>query len=341
MLHQFNASFQYEPFQTWLFEVSLSGARGRDLASLNMNQNQLPFQAALDGKIAQTDRKFPKINAPVYVGKSFATSSYNAVNFKVEKRYSAGLNFLANYTIQKNIESNGAGPCAYSQSAGSSVALDPYNMWRERAVAPIDVAQILIVNYGYELPWGPGKRWLSGRGAVSKILGGWQVNGITSLRSGFPSDVGTNVLPPLYGFFNVPDRVIGQSVQVQDGRGPDHFFNPNAFTVPGTTPSKSGTPVQLYGNSGRYVLRGPGSVNFDFSIFKEAAITERYKMQFRSEFFNLTNTPTFFLPAASNLALTCVGPPGSACNRGNPNFGLLANGTATGRQIQFGLKFLF
>ncbi len=69
--------------------------------------------------------------------------------------------------------------------------------------------------------------------------------------------------------------------------------------------------------------------------------TERHFLQLRAEFFNATNTPTFFLPAASNSALTCIGPAGKACNAGNPNFGKLSTGTATGRQIQFGLKYYF
>ncbi len=63
--------------------------------------------------------------------------------------------------------------------------------------------------------------------------------------------------------------------------------------------------------------------------------------QFRAEFFNLTNTPTFLLPSASSNNLTCIGAAGAACNAGNPNFGKISNGTATGRQIQFELKFLF
>jgi hypothetical protein len=68
---------------------------------------------------------------------------------------------------------------------------------------------------------------------------------------------------------------------------------------------------------------------------------ERFAVQFRAEFFNLTNTPTFFLPAASSPTLTCIGTPGSACNANNPSFGKLTSGTATGRQIQFGLKLYF
>jgi hypothetical protein len=69
--------------------------------------------------------------------------------------------------------------------------------------------------------------------------------------------------------------------------------------------------------------------------------TERHFLQLRAEFFNAANTPTFFLPAASNSALTCIGPAGKACNARNPNFGKLSTGTANGRQIQFGLKYYF
>ena len=77
--------------------------------------------------------------------------------------------------------------------------------------------------------------------------------------------------------------------------------------------------------------RGPGSVNTDFSLFKFFPFRERYKLQFRAEAFNLTNTPTFFLPSATNAALTI----------GNGNFGKLTSSSATGRQLQFALKLLF
>ncbi len=70
-------------------------------------------------------------------------------------------------------------------------------------------------------------------------------------------------------------------------------------------------------------------------------MTERTRLQIRAEFFNPTNTPTFFLPSASNVTLTCIGPAGAACNAANPEFGKLSNGRATGRQIQMGLKLFF
>ena len=79
------------------------------------------------------------------------------------------------------------------------------------------------------------------------------------------------------------------------------------------------------------VGRGPGSFNTDFSLFKTFAIKERFRVQFRAEAFNLTNTPTFFLPSATNAALTL----------GGATFGKLTSSSATGRQLQFGLKLLF
>jgi hypothetical protein len=340
-LQQFNLSFQYEPFATWLFEISLSAARGRNLASAFINKNQVPFEFALDGRNTQLHRPFPNINGTIPSVFSIATSSYEAANLKVEKRYSQGLNFLANYTIQKNIENNGTGPSAYTQNGGTSIVLDSHNLWRERAVAPIDVSQIFVLSYGYELPLGTGKRWFGDRGVLPQLFGGWQVNGITSLRGGFPTDIRTNRLPPVFNTFNVPDRVPGEPIQIQNKRGVDSFFNPNAFRVPGSTLSNTGAQIQLFGNAARRVARGPGSVNFDFSVFKETLIREDYRLQFRAEFFNLTNTPTFFLPSASNRTLTCIGPAGAPCNAGNEEFGKLSNGTATGRQIQFGLKLLF
>ena len=148
-------------------------------------------------------------------------------------------------------------------------------------------------------------------------------------------------LAPIFNTFNMPDRVPGQNTLVDNNRGVDNYFNPSAFKVPGTTRSATGAAIQLLGDSARRVVRGPGSVNFDFSLFKETRVTERKSVQFRAEFFNLTNTPTFFLPSASNRNMTCIGPAGAPCNAGNTEFGKLSNGTATGRQIQFGLKFLF
>jgi hypothetical protein len=303
-----------------------------------INVNQLPFSAALSGHNTQADRPFPNINGTVIPVFSNGTNDYNAFNFRIDKRYSNGIALLVNYTIQRNLEARGSGPDSYTQN-GTSIAMDTYNLAREKSVAPIDVPQILSAAGGYALPFGPGRVWLS-HGLAGKLIGGWQLNGILTLRGGFPTNIRTNVIPPIFNTFNVPDAVAGQPL-VLSNHSVDGYFNPAAWTVPGTTPSVTGAPIQLFGTAAQRAARGPGSENVDGSIFKNFNFTERHYLQFRAELFNATNTPTFFLPAASSSALTCMGPAGRACNAGNPNFGKLSTGTATGRQIQFGLKYYF
>ena len=338
MVHQYNFNIQYQITDSLVLATSYSGLLGRDLSSMFINVNQLPFSAALQGRNTQADRPFPNINGTVIPVFSNGSNNYNAVNFRVEKRYSQGFAFLVNYTIQKNLEARGSGPDSYTQN-GTSIAMDTYNLAREKSVAPIDVPQFFSASGGYALPFGPGRHWLS-NGLAGKIIGGWQLNAILTLRGGFPTNIRYNVVPPIFNTFNVPDGVAGQSL-VLSNHGVDGYFNPNAWTVPGTVPSVTGAPIPLFGTAAQRAARGPGSKNADASVFKNFSFTERRYLEFRAEFFNATNTPTFFLPAASNSSLTCMGTAGKPCNSGNPNFGKLSNGTATGRQIQFGLKLYF
>ena len=338
-LHQANVSLQYQPSSTWLFQVDLSAARGFDLASAFINLNQVSFAQALAGQTTQAQRPFPNINNAVLDVASIGNSRYNAANVKVEKRYSYGLTMLVNYSWQKNIETRGTGPSSYTQ-IGNSQALDSTDLAREESVAPLDITHVFSATWGYELPWGQGRRWLA-TGLLGKIVGGWQINGIGTLHGGFPTDIFASVQASVFNSFNVPDRVLGQSTTVANP-GPDAWFNGAAFSVPGKTVSSTGAVLQDIGNSSRRVARGPGLANLDFSIFRELLFKERFRFQFRGEFFNLTNTPAFLLPSANDSTLTCIGTgPGAACNSANSNFGKLSDGSATGRQIQFGLKFLF
>ncbi len=333
--HQFNLSFQYEPLRNWLLAVTLSGARGKDLTSGVFMKNSIPFEQVLEGRTGQMDRPFPHVNGSIYYSGSMGSNNYHAANFKVEKRFSMGLTFLANYTISKNIENMGF-ITNFNQFA-TVIMLDSYHPEREKAVSPLDIPQVFVTSYAYEMPWGAGRPWLN-TGVASKILGGWSIGGITTLRGGFPAEIRTNVIPPVYGSWNLPDRVSGVSMYLD--KGPDGYLNPDAFRVPGTVLSQKGAQVQLFGNSGRGTIRGPGSVNFDFSVLKDVNLTERYRLQFRSEFFNLTNTPTFTLATPGATSMTCRGTPGGACT-GNKDFGTMSSASATGRQIQFGLKLLF
>jgi hypothetical protein len=327
-LQQWNYSLQYEIANSWLVEAAYSGAKGTHLGARN-NLGQVPFEFALDGRNTQAFRSAPKINGTGGISAGDANNKYQAVSFKLEKRYSKGFNFLVNYTISKNLETNGSGDSSYAQNGNTSLPLYAYDRRRDNGPAPLDIPQRFVASYAYELPLGKGKALLNRGGVVDKLAGGWQVNGITTLRGGFPTDIRVAVVPPTFATFNVPDRVAG--VDMYAHQGVDQYFNPAAFRVPGTVLSRTGAAIQMFGDSARHVARGPGSVNSDLSIFKNTRITEQTLIQFRTEMFNITNTPTFFLASANTAPLTV----------GSPAFGKLTNGTAVGRQIQFGLKLIF
>ena len=106
------------------------------------------------------------------------------------------------------------------------------------------------------------------------------------------------------------------SGKIDDG-DPSRWFDTSAFVSP---------PALTYGNAGRNILYGPGRTNLDFSIFKDFRITEKYRVQFRTEFFNLTNTPQFDLPNATI---------------GTSSAGTISGIVGIPRQIQFGLKVVF
>jgi hypothetical protein len=136
----------------------------------------------------------------------------------------------------------------------------------------------------------------SGPLALQLLLGGWQLGGITTLQSGNPFT--PNVANPRInagpGGAVRPDR-IGSGELSGDQQSIQRWFDKTAFLVQGT----GGTDPYHFGNSGRNILRGPRMVNFDVSVAKTFALTERVALEFRGEFFNFFNTPRFLLPNRS------------------------------------------
>ena len=202
-------------------------------------------------------------------------------------------------------------------------------MWgRNKALAGFDRPHNLQGYAVYDLPFGRGKQWLS-NGVAAAVTGGWQINTILSRTSGIPFTVatsGSSVNAP--GNTQTADQVL-PTVKILGGHGPGQpYFDPNAF-VPVT--------AVRFGNSGRDILRGPGLFNTDLGLFRTFAITERFKLQFRAEAFNISNTPQFGLPAATV----------SSATRNSDGSIKALNGyteitSASGeRQLRFALKFYF
>ena len=155
-------------------------------------------------------------------------------------------------------------------------------------VRTADRTHVFVQSYIYELPFGPGRRWLQS-GPGKWIMSGWQVNGVLSCQTGAPLNItfsSTTLNAP--GNTNRPNVSARPSIFGGVGTvGP--WFDISTFSAP---------PTATFGNVGRNVLSGPGLVNIDLSVFRKFVITERMRMEFRFESFNFTNTPHFNNPGA-------------------------------------------
>jgi hypothetical protein len=328
MLQQFNLSLQYEFFAHLLIEASYSGARGVHW-NQRLDVNQEPFQYALEGISTQANRPFSFINSAIGIDTANVSNWYNAFVLRVEHRFSKGLQLLANYTTAHATDSGNAGLSTFNNQ-GNTRAMDPYRLRLERGLSPLDIPQRLSIGGDFELPIGKGRPISIHQSWLNQAIGGWQINGILSAQSGLPTDVLVSQLPPVFADSNRPNVVLGQSTLMPHPTF-NQYFNPAAFAIPPKVVNTKGALVQSYGDASRMVLRGPGSVNVDYSLFKDIRIDEKRKLQFRAEAFNLTNTPAFQLPSARSAQLTV----------GNPQFGQLAGSQTVGRQLQFGLKLMW
>jgi hypothetical protein len=236
--------------------------------------------------------------------------NYNALLWKVEKRFSKGLTFRSAFTWAHTIDNN----LEALNQVGNNGPVVPYNHQLNRGNAASDVRRIFGFSWTYELPVGKGRRWMNHGGVVNAVLGGWQVAGILTLRSGIPFTVVDAGGLTNAGGADRPNRV-GNGTLPDDQRNIDHWFDLNAFKV---------QPQYTYGNSGRNILFGPGLTNMDFLLGKSFPLGETKRLQFRLESFNLTNTPGFGQPA---LSINTTGA------------GTITSTSNDPRRIQFGLKF--
>lgn len=242
-------------------------------------------------------------------------SYYNSLQASVEKRLAHNIALTAAYTWSRSIDytSNNGG-------LGNPIVLE-YN----KAVSDFDRTHSFTLSHTIELPFGRGQRYLS-QGPAAVILGGWQLNGIFQAFSGRPFSVSMSNAQLNGGPSNAqrPDQLRYPSISGAVGPG-TQWFDVTAFAAP--APNRFGT-------AGRNTVRGPKLVNYDFSVFKQFQITESKRVEFRTEFYNLTNTPHFNQPA-SNFS--------TASSFGSITSTIGANGVAGAgeREVQFALRFLF
>jgi hypothetical protein len=256
---------------------------------------------------------------------------YDSLQTSLERRFSQGLQVTMSYTWSKVI-----GICCNQNSDGLAAIQLPEYYHLNRALMPFDTPHNFQMSTIWELPFGAGKRWGTS-GIVSAITGGWQLNTVFSSTSGQPFNV-TSADGPLNAPGNNTQRadLVKNEVNIIGGAGRGlSYFDPLAFA-----------PVTeaRFGTAGFGIVRGPGVVNLDLGVFREFRITEKWRLQFRGEAFNFTNTPHFANPGAnaSNLQLN---PDGSV--RALGGFGEITAIANTGRDgidervFRLGLRLSF
>jgi outer membrane receptor protein involved in Fe transport len=306
---QFNLTVERELPWSLLLKGSYVANIGKHLdTTFNLNQ-------AVPGSGAVNERRpFYAVRpalADVTWAVSDGTASYHALQFSAQKRMTHGLSGLLSYTFGHSIDTVGQ---AFGGGADGPLPQDPRNRLASQGNSPFDIRHRLTIAWNYVLPFGVGQKWLNGGGPADYVLGGWQVNGINTIQTGLPFTPTLSATTVNTGTGSRPDRIADGTLA---NPTVDRWFDTAAFVTP--------APF-TYGNAGRNILYGPGRVNFDFSLFKEFLIKEGFRLQFRTEVFNLFNTAQFDLP---NAAI------------GAANAGTITSIVGTPRQIQFGLKAVF
>lgn len=253
-------------------------------------------------------------------------SSYNALQVDANRRFANGFQLRGVYTWSNSLDDG----TALNSSVGANApgfVMFPGNPKLDWGPSTSDARHIAVVNSSYELPFGSGKKVLANQHGLSqKLISGWTVSGVETMQSGLPFTPQLGFNPTNNGDSRNPIRPSWNpafSGPIVLG-GPNQYFNPNAFILP---------PTGTYGNVGRDNLYGPGLATTDLSLAKNTSISEKLRLQFRAEFFNVFNRANFGSPNAVVF--------GSASATPSPTAGVITSTSTTSRQIQFGLKLLW
>ena len=346
---QWNLDVQQQLGGQILLDIAYAGGRGVHLYG-DYNPDQLPDQYLSQGgllnnqvtnpfygnplissgglsspTVAQSQllRPFPQFTG-VTLGNSsfFGASAYNSLQVKVVRRFANGFSLLASYTWSKLMDNIPASETGFpGGSFGGTGIQDWDNLRAEWAVASFDTPQYFAFNGIYELPFGKGKRFVNSNRVANLFVGGWQLNGITSLISGTPQEVFTasNTLFNYGGSQRANWNGQNPSLDGKISNRLNEYFDVSDFSQP--------APF-TYGNSPRMLanLRSPGFIDTDLSGIKKFPIYERISAEFRAEAFNLFNHPTF-------------GPPDTTLGDGTT--GIINSQVNLPRQIQIALKILW
>ncbi len=238
---------------------------------------------------------------------------YTALQVKLNRRFATGLALTTSYTWGRGMGFQGG------DDGGLMFYVNPR---RSYARNDYDRTQTFVQSYVYDLPFGPGKKWLTS-GLVGNIVGGWRITGITTLMTGTPFTIGGGGALNTPGSGQTASQVAPYEILHGINIG-NPWFTPTAF--------KPETANGVFGNVGRNSITGPGFFNLDASIVKIIRYKERYTFELRGEAFGVTNTPQFNNPGTDSTSYN----PDPSKN----TFGVV-RGAGGGRTLQLGLKLNF
>jgi outer membrane receptor protein involved in Fe transport len=288
-------------------EVGYVGANTRDLSDSVGNYN---VNNHLSGNIGKVQTLL-----------SAGLSNYDSLQVKINRSFHNGYSLLGSYTYAHGRDN---GPAPFDFGKGGNYPQNPFNLGAEYANSDTDLRHHFSGSQIIELPFGHGKRFLShAKGLGQGIIGGWQLNSITTLQTGKPFNVVSNASNPNYPGLR-PNLVGSTSVSHPSIT---EWFNTKAFSVPtGQAGSTAAGKTLIVGNAGRNILFGPGYTNEDMSLFKVFTLPSEMKFQVRIEAFNLLNTAHYDNPIGNMAA--------------GKQFGTITGGYSP-RVMQFAGRFVF
>ena len=333
----YNLTVQYQLSQSQTVQAAYVGNSVRHLG-VYINPNS-PNQILPPGLNPFDFSPYPDFPTG-FIYTSFAgNSNYHSLQLNYERQFSQGLQALANFTWSK-CRTDATDVLNETALAYRAPLLPGFGIQGDYGLCDFDINKAFHFSGTYELPFGAKKRFLSNMGKIADaFLGGWKTNWILTLQDGQPFTVHC-VNATTSGFGCNALLVPGQNVYA----GPhnvDQWLNPNAFAdPPAATTVGQADRTPLGGAATQFV--GPGFHRLDFSLFKTFRTSETTSIEFRSEFFNLTNHPNFSAPGFSGNGV--VAAPGSLDYTNPSTFGKIAStrdGQNDQREIQFALKFYF
>jgi outer membrane receptor protein involved in Fe transport len=325
---QFNVGVQRALPGDWDVMVGYVGSRGKNLLRLG-DANLAPETIVNGEKVYQPQRgRRNPLFTGIWQRVTDAESFYNSFQLAAQKRFSDGWRAQVSYTFSRSVDDS-SGINSQDFSNVVQYGMDWYDRTLDRGLSAFHATHNLTFNWTWDLPFARSKAGLAGA-----LFKGWQLNNITTIRSGHPFTVqlgfnrSGNLNTTSFSMHERPDLKPGCSNNPILG-GPDRYWDVNCFQLP---------PVNQRGDLGRNTLIGPGLVSVDVSLVKSFELGRGRQLQFRAECFNLPNHPNFAIPAG-RIAFTGVNPDGTPIVA--PTAGRISSTVTTSRQIQLGLKLTF